>query len=108
MKSSFYAFFSLLLLLSLKTKAQKHDMYPVVISFYNLENLYDTLDDPTKNDDDFTPAGNYKYNSTIYWDKLSRLSAVLSQIGTEISPDGPALQGVAEIENDTVLADLLK
>ncbi|MFT3680407.1 MAG: endonuclease/exonuclease/phosphatase [Ferruginibacter sp.] len=83
-------------------------MYPVVIGFYNLENLYDTINDPTKNDEDFTPEGLYGYNSRIYWDKLGRLSTVLSQIGTEISPDGAAIIGVAEIENDTVLTDLVK
>lgn len=108
MKSFFYAIFSLLLFSTFNTAAQKHDMYPVVISFYNLENLYDTINDPTKNDDDFTPEGLYKYNSAIYWDKLSRLSTVLSQIGTEASPDGAVLQGVAEVENDTVLTDLVK
>lgn len=94
--------------LFLTVKAQTHKYQPVVVSFYNLENLYDTINDPSKDDDEFLPGANYHYNSAVYWDKLSRLSTVLSQIGTEVNPDGAALVGVAEIENDTVLTDLVK
>ena len=80
-----------------------------VVAFYNLENLYDTIDNPLVNDDDFTPTGVKQYNSIIYWDKLSKLATVISKIGTDFSPTtGPALLGVAEIENDTVLADLVQ
>ncbi|MEN9571527.1 MAG: hypothetical protein RL172_2758 [Bacteroidota bacterium] len=107
MKKQFYLL-SVLIVLTVSAMAQNHQYQPVVISFYNLENLYDTLDDPTKNDDEFLPSGPYNYNSAVYWDKLGRLSAVLSQIGKELTPDGAALIGVAEIENDTVLADLVK
>lgn len=78
-----------------------------IISFYNLENLYDTLDNPLVSDEEFTPTGPKNYNTTIYFDKLGKLSSVISQIGTEFNPDGPALLGVAEIENDTVLTDLI-
>lgn len=92
---------------SLIIHAQAHKYQPVVVSFYNLENLYDTINDPTKDDDEFLPTGEYRYNSAIYWDKLTRLSTVLSDIGKEVSPDGAALIGVAEIENDTVLTDLV-
>jgi hypothetical protein len=35
--------------------------------------------------------------------KYSTYATVISQIGTNINPDGPALLGAAEIENDTVL-----
>jgi len=94
--------------ISLTTNAQINRYQPVVVCFYNLENLYDTINDPSKNDDDFLPTSAYHYNSQVYSDKLSRLSTVLSQIGTDINPDGAALVGVAEIENDTVLKDLVK
>ncbi len=77
-----------------------------VIAFYNLENLYDTIDNPIINDDDFTPGGSKRYTSGIYLDKLKKLATVISMIGNEITTDGPALLGVAEIENDTVLHDL--
>lgn len=77
-----------------------------VISFYNLENLYDTINDYNVQDEEFTPGGEKNYNSAIYFDKLTKLATVLSQIGTEFTPDGPSIIGVAEIENKNVLRDL--
>jgi endonuclease/exonuclease/phosphatase family protein len=35
------------------------------IAFYNLENLFDTLDSPDTDDFEFTPGGPNLYNSTI-------------------------------------------
>ena len=99
---------NLLLLLSFSMFAQKKDYKPIIVGFYNLENLFDTLDNPNVNDDEFTPKGFRNYNGNIYFDKLNKLSTVISQIGVEINPDGPAILGVAEIENDTVLHDLVK
>jgi len=87
---------------------QKNNYKVAVIAFYNLENLYDTIDNPAVNDDEFTPNGPRNYNSEIYWNKIDKLANVLSQLGTDASPDGAAIVGVAEIENDTVLNDLIK
>ncbi|TCZ70565.1 endonuclease/exonuclease/phosphatase family protein [Flaviaesturariibacter aridisoli] len=78
-----------------------------VIAFYNLENFYDTTDNPIVDDQEFLPSGARNYNTKIYMDKVGKLATVLSEIGTEVSPDGPAIIGVAEIENDTVLHDLV-
>ena len=78
------------------------------IAFYNLENLFDTLDSPDTDDLEFTPGGPNLYNSFVYKDKLGHLSKVIGEIGTEFTPDGPALLGVSEIENITVLEDLVK
>jgi hypothetical protein len=87
---------------------QKKEFKPVVIGFYNLENLFDTLDNPSINDEEFLPSGPKNYHSGIYFDKLGKLATVISQMGSEISPDGPVLLGVAEVENDTVLEDLAR
>lgn len=78
-----------------------------VVAFYNLENFFDTIDDPNKNDEDFTPAGANHYTAKVYQDKVRKLTEVLSQIGTDITPDGFSMVGVAEIENDKVLEDLV-
>lgn len=78
-----------------------------IAAFYNLENFYDTIDNPIVNDNDFTANGLKRYSSKIYRDKIDRLSKVISEIGTEKSVDGAAILGVAEIENDTVLTDLI-
>jgi predicted extracellular nuclease len=88
--------------------SQKKSFKAAVISFYNLENLYDTVDNPITNDEEFLPQGVRNYNTAIYTDKLKNLATVISQIGTEINPDGPAILGVAEVENDTVLKDLVR
>ncbi len=92
---------------SIAAFSQKNDYKPIVISFYNLENFYDTINNPNVNDEEFLPSGPRNYNTAIYKDKVSKLATVISQIGTEINPDGPAILGVAEIENDTVLTDLI-
>lgn len=79
-----------------------------LIGFYNCENLYDTIDNPMVNDEEFLPSSVRNYNTAVYTDKLHRLATVISQMGTDINPDGLAMLGVAEIENDTVLNDLIK
>jgi endonuclease/exonuclease/phosphatase family metal-dependent hydrolase len=89
------------------TFAQKQSYRVVVVAFYNLENFYDTVDNPIVNDDEFTPKGDKNYNSSIYLTKMGKLATVLSEIGTDVNADGPALIGVAEVENDTVLNDLV-
>ena len=78
-----------------------------VIAFYNLENLYDTLDDPNTADDEFTPAGSKQYNTGIFLHKLSNLSTVISELGPAGRYDPPDLLGVAEIENRGVLEKLI-
>ncbi len=84
------------------------DQYKVVnIGFYNLENLFDTLDTPGKLDEEFTPKGTKLYNTALYTDKLTRLSTVISMLGKDVSPDGIAMLGVAEVENRKVLEDLV-
>ncbi|MGB3006819.1 MAG: endonuclease/exonuclease/phosphatase [Chitinophagaceae bacterium] len=87
--------------------SQKKEFKPIVISFYNLENFYDTINNPIVNDEEFLPDGPRNYSTDIYLNKVNKLANVISQIGVEINPDGPAILGVAEIENDTVLNDLV-
>jgi predicted extracellular nuclease len=78
-----------------------------VIGFYNLENFFDTLDDPKIKDEEFLPTGSYHYTSDIYLDKVRHLATVISQIGTEFTADGLAMMGCAEVENEGVLKDLI-
>jgi hypothetical protein len=85
----------------------KHQYKICIAAFYNLENFYDTTNNPLVNDDDFTVHGIKKYTHKIYRDKIDRLSKVISEIGTDKTVDGAAILGVAEIENDTVINDLI-
>lgn len=76
----------------------------VLIGFYNLDNLFDTIDNPLKADEDFTPGGKYLWNSEKYHHKLSKLSSVLNAF-----PGGvPDLLGVCELETAGALNDLAK
>lgn len=93
-------------LVALASNAQDKKYKVAIIGFYNLENLYDTINDPLVNDDEFTPDGQKNYTPKVYLDKLDKLSDVLSQIGTDYTADGAAILGVAEVENEQVLKDL--
>ncbi len=88
--------------------AQEKQYKVAAIGFYNLENLFDTINDPNKNDEDFLPTGSYNYTPEVYQDKLTNLSGVIASLATELTPDGVAMLGVAEIENRSVLEDLVK
>lgn len=73
-----------------------------VIAFYNVENLYDTINDPQTKDDDFLPSGENNWTSERYKNHLQKLAKVMDNMGNILA------MGVAEIENKTVLQDLLK
>lgn len=97
-----------LLLFPLLAFCQKDDGYKVAsIGFYNLENLFDTIDSETTNDVDFLPGGRLLWNTEKYVSKQANMAKVIALLGTELSPDGVALLGVSEVENRKVLEDLV-
>lgn len=71
---------------------------------YNLENLFDTYDNPAKNDEEFLPQGPRHWTPKRYYRKLRQLAQVITAAGEW---DTPALVGVCEVENDSVLHHLL-
>jgi hypothetical protein len=81
--------------------------YISAIGFWNVENLYDTLNDEWKNDEDFTPKGANAWNGKRYWIKIDRLSETISGIATDVTPDGLAILGLCEIENKKVVLDIV-
>jgi predicted extracellular nuclease len=76
----------------------------VAVAFYNVENLFDTIDDPLKIDEDFTPAGKLQWNAARYQEKLSRIAEVIHLLPGNL----PVFVGLCEIENRSVLEDLVK
>lgn len=72
---------------------------------YNVENLFDTEDDPLKNDNDFLPSGNRRWTKGRYYRKLRQIAKVISAAGEW---ETPALVGLCEVENDSVLLHLLR
>jgi predicted extracellular nuclease len=71
------------------------------VVFYNVENLFDTKNNPNKDDDDFTPTGFKKWNNERYEKKLERIEDALDKF-----KDPPLLIGLVEVENRDVLEDL--
>jgi hypothetical protein len=98
--------FSFLNVSSQKLESGKN-YFMSVVGFWNVENLYDTLNDQWKNDEDFTPAGINAWNGKRYWTKIDRLAEVISQIGTDVTPGGLSVLGLCEIENKSVVEDLI-
>ena len=87
--------------------AQEKKWKAVCIAFYNLENLFDTIDDPQINELDFTPGGSARWDSKKYLTKLNNMAWVIGQIGKELVKDGPVIVGLSEVENKKVVEDLI-
>ena len=78
------------------------------VAFYNLENLFDTINNNGKYDLEFSPNGQRQWNGVKYRSKISNLARAITHMTTPTTPGGPAILGVSEIENITVLQDLVK
>ena len=77
------------------------------VAFYNLENLFDTEHNEFTLDKDYTPDGEFQWNQDRYQNKIKNLSKVIENIGLKRSKLPPILLGVSEVENNTVLIDLI-
>ncbi len=94
---------------SIFTASAQEKKYIVhTVAFYNLENIFDTINDPITNDEEWLPNGLQRWNSKKYQKKLENLARVISEIGTGENPNSPTLIGGSEIENRRVLEDLVK
>lgn len=93
---------------SIAYSQKKQKNYAIrTIAFYNLENLFDTINDVSI-DDEASPIMELKGNkSIVYWDKIDKLGSVIAQIGEEKAKTSPAIIGVSEVENLSVLEDLV-
>lgn len=96
------AYIILLLICALAcTNEQKY-----VVGFYNVENLFDTYDDPEINDEEFLPEGANHWTEDKYRKKLSNIAQVLCSIKDQTG-SFHAVLGLAEVENRLVLEDLV-
>ncbi|MEZ4755524.1 MAG: endonuclease [Flavobacteriales bacterium] len=77
---------------------------PTQAVFYNVENLFDTRDDPATNDQDFLPGGELQWTEERYRHKLQQLASALSWTGDAL----PGIIGLAEVENAAVVRDLAR
>ncbi len=72
---------------------------------YNVENLFDTLDDPKIPDEEFLPGSEKKWDNDRYQKKLIDLVRVISSVNPEELPE---IVGLVEVENQAVLEDLIR
>ncbi len=72
------------------------------VAFWNLENLFDTIDDPISNDFDFTPTRGW--TATTQAAKVANLASVLDAM---FDGTGPDLLGICEVENEATLQQLV-
>lgn len=79
----------------------------LTIAFYNVENLFDTLNDPNTRDDARTPEGRDRWTEDIYALKVKNTAKVLAEIGRETTNQPPAVIGLCEVENKQVIVDVL-
>ena len=77
------------------------------VAFYNVENLFDTINNPDTFDEDFTPNGKNAYSSKIYHKKIDHIARVISEIGLKLTNNSPVVMGLVEIENRAVVEDLV-
>jgi len=75
------------------------------VMFYNVENLFDIYDDPRTDDDEFLPNGARHWTAGRYNAHLRQTARVINAVGEW---DTPALVGLCEVENDSVLIHLTK
>lgn len=77
----------------------------LTVMFWNTENLFDTVDDPVKNDDEFTPDGDRHWTEKRYRTKLDNTARVIAAVNEDYAPD---IIGLCEVENEKVMDDLTK
>ncbi len=77
------------------------------IAFYNVENLYDVIDDPNTFDEEFTPRNEKHWTQKRLQNKLDHLTDVITHIGLDHAAMPPILVGLAEVENELVLKELV-
>jgi len=86
----------------------KKEYAAALVGFYNVENVYDTLDAPGVDDAEFLPTSQKQWTSARYWSKLDRIAGVIALLGKELHPQGLAILGLAEVENRAVVEDLVR
>lgn len=74
------------------------------VVFYNVENLFDTINDPATKDEEYLPNSENKWDTKKYQRKLKSIAKVISSICDSVKP---LVVGLCEIENKQVLDDLI-
>ena len=92
--------------LTLLVSAESFSQVEMTVAFWNVENLFDTVDDPkVEKDEEFTPSQPKKWTKERLQIKLKNLARVISDMH---DGDGPAILGLSEVENRDVVELLVR
>lgn len=97
------------MVVSVSMNAQEKKTYKIhTVAFYNLENLFDSIND-TSIYDEASPIMEMSESlrGEAYRKKLRNMAKVIADIGNEDTHNSPAVIGVSEVENRQVLVDLV-
>lgn len=86
----------------------QYEFEVITIAFYNLENAFDTFDDPDTLDDDRTPDGKDRWTEDVYLKKLYNNASVIADVGRNVSGTSPVIIGLCEVENRNVIDELIR
>lgn len=98
-------FFLLLFCLPSRSSAQTKPAKDFRVVFYNVENLFDPVDDPETNDNEYTPTGKSHWTVSRLNQKVMMVYRALLAASNGRFPD---IVGLAEIENLWTIEYLLK
>ena len=79
----------------------------LLVMFWNVENYFDTYDNPSTTDEEFTPTGDNRWGRARFEKKRDDIAKTILLAADQYG-DLPALIGLAEVENAFVLQELLE
>ena len=79
----------------------------LLLMFWNVENYFDTYDNPNTSDEEFTPTGDNRWSRKRFEKKRDDIAKTLLLAADQYG-EMPAIIGLAEIENAFVLQQLLE
>lgn len=95
-----HRFLLLVIVVIMSSAVTAQEFSTFTAAWWNVENLFDTRDDPKTDDDDFTPQGELHWTQRKMWDKMHGIYKTLTMM------DLPDVVGLAEVENKYVLRGL--
>lgn len=94
---------------SAQTTTQPPATWPyLTIAFYNVENFFDTIDHPDTKDEEYTPEGFRQWGTKRFFQKIDNIARVADSLEPDPQMQMPALMGFCEVENKSVMEQLLK
>ncbi len=97
-----YLLFIILNLLNSACAQSNHDT--LFVAHWNVENLFDTVDDPKTEDEEFLPSGPKEWNGERLDQKMYNLSRIIRSMNND---NGPDLLGVCEVEHQFLLDTMI-